>query len=365
MRAGIMDPMAARTLRVRAIDAHVAGSVLRLVTGGLAAPEGASIREKADSLALRHGALCDALLSEPRAPDGTTLAVLCEPVDPASDAGVLFRRRGGLAPFGGQNLIALVTIALERGLVCPREEHVVRLDTTSGSIAVACEVEGRPPNRRVVRAAYVGPPAFVLAGGVEVTVGGRRLRADVAHGGELFVILDSESAGVVLTRRHLPELLRVAAAVQQAASATLGIPRADDDGSDGLPGVIFTGPPSAGDAQLRCQVVYADGTADRSPSGAAVAALLGVLDAMGLASDDPLVVESMAGTSLTGRIVGPADAALAGRDVVHAAGPAAEGSGETAGAAPLRVEVSGRAWIVADLELLFESSDPLRDGLTL
>ena len=45
-------------------------------------------------------------------------------------------------------------------------------------------------------------------------------------------------------------------------------------------------------------------------------------------------------------------------------GPAAEKSGETAGAAPLRVEVSGRAWIVADLELLFEASDPLRDGLT-
>jgi 4-hydroxyproline epimerase len=358
-----MDPMAATTLRIRAIDAHVAGSVLRLVTGGLAAPEGASMREKASSLELRHGAVCDALLSEPRAHDGTTLAVLCEPVDAASDAGVLFRRRGGLAPFGGQNLIALATIALERGLVFPREEHVVRLDTTSGSIAVACEVEGRPPTRRVVRAAYVGPPAFVLAGGVEVTVAGRRLRADVAHGGELFVILDSESAGVALTRRHLPELLRVAVAVQQAASATLGIPQAEDGESGGLPGVIFTGPPSAGDAQLRCQVVYADGTADRSPSGAAIAALLGVLDAMGLASDEPLVFESMAGTSLTGRVLGPADpAALAGSGGGAPAAPA-DGTGERA-AAPLRVEVSGRAWILADLELLLDASDPLRDGLT-
>ena len=323
------------------------------------------MREKARWLESRHGGTCDALLSEPRAHDGTTLAILCEPVDVASDAGVLFRRRGGLAPFGGQNLIALVTIALERGLVLPREEHVVRLDTTSGSIAVACEVEGRPPDRRVVRAAYAGPPAFVLAGGVEVTVAGRRLRADVAHGGELFVILDSESAGVALTRRHLPELLRVAAAVQQAARVTLGIPQAEDGGSGGLPGVIFTGPPSAGDAQLRCQVVYADGSADRSPSGAAIAALLGVLDAMGLASDEPLVFESMAGTSLTGRIVGAADpAALPGSGVAGSAAPAAEKGGETAAAAALRVEISGRAWIVADLELLLDAFDPLRDGLT-
>lgn len=353
--------MAARARRIRAIDAHVAGSVLRLVTHGLPVPQGASMHEKACSLEEHGGRLCDALLSEPRAHDGMTLAILCEPVDPVSDAGVLFRRRGCDASFGGQHLIALATMALERGLVHPRDEHVVRVDTVGGSTAVTCDIEDRGGDRRIARAAYVGPPAFVLAGGVEITVSGRRLRADVAHGGDLFVIVDSESAGVVLSARHLPELLRAAAAVQRAAAVSLRIPPGDDGGPEGLPGVIFTAPPSGGEAQLRCQVVYGDGTFDRSPSGAAIAALLGVLDAMGLASDDPLVFESMAGTTLTGQILGR---------VVAGTAPAPEGPGSmSAGVAgagasePLRVEVSGRAWIVAEHELLFESDDPLRDGL--
>jgi proline racemase len=353
--------MAAPARRIRAIDAHVAGSVLRLLTDGLPVPEGVSMHEKARSLDERSGRLCDALLSEPRAHDGMTLAILCEPVDAASDAGVLFRRHGCDASFGGQHLIALATIALERGLVHPRDEHVVRVDTVGGSMTVRCECEDRGGRRRIIGAAYVGPPAFVLAGGVEITVSGRRLRADVAHGGDLFVIVDSESAGVVLSARHLPELLRAAAAVQRAAAASLRIPR-DDDGPGGLPGVIFTAPPAGEQAQLRCQVVHGDGTFDRSPSGAAIAALLGVLDAMGLASDDPLVFESMAGTMLTGQIVGRAVAATA---------PAHEepesidaGPGGAAVSEPLRVEVSGRAWIVAEHELLFETDDPLRDGLT-
>ena len=350
--------MAARTHRIRAIDAHVAGSVLRLVTGGLPVPEGASMHEKARSLDEQSGRVCDALLREPRAQDGMTLAILCQPIDAASDAGVLFRRHGGDASFGGQHLIALATIALERGLVHPRDERVVRVDTVGGSMAVRCDSEDRDGRRRIVAAAYVGPPAFVLAGGVEITVSGRRLRADVAHGGDLFVIVDSESAGVVLNARHLPELRRAAAAVQRAAAASLRIPAEADDGAGRLPGVIFTAPPAGAEAQLRCQVIYGDGTFDRSPSGAAIAALLGVLDAMGLASDDPLVFESMAGTMLTGQILGRA---VAGTAPPH--GSTGAGSQDAAASEPLRVEVSGRAWIVAEHELLFDSDDPLRDGL--
>jgi proline racemase len=355
--------MSSRTLNVSAIDAHVAGSVLRLVTRGLPVPEGASMADKARWLERRHARTCDALLGEPRGHDAMTLAVLCEPVDGGSDAGVLFRRRGSFAPFGGQNLIALATIALERGLILPRNDHLLRVDTAIGTIEIRCDLEGRPGKPRVQRASYVGPPAFVLAGGLEMTVSGRRLRADVAHGGELFVIVDSESAGVPLARAHLPELLRMAAAVQQAAAVSLALPQAGDDGSESMPAVIFTGPPSGGEAQLRCQVVYANGTPDRSPSGAAVAALLAVLDAMGLVSDEPLTIESMAGTSLTGRILGSAGTVPTGEPLAPAS--ASSANPEPAGSSePVRIEIAGRAWIVADLELTLDPADPLRDGLT-
>ena len=93
---------------------------------------------------------------------------------------------------------------------------------------------------------------------------------------------------------------------------------------------------------MRCQVVYADGTVDRSPSGDGLAALVAVIAAMGLDAGEPLVVESVAGTALTGRVVD------------HVA--AAERIG-------VRVEVSGRAWVIAEHAFVIDPEDPLRDGM--
>src|SRR5260370_6642062 len=70
----------------------------------------------------------------------------------------------------------------------------------------------------------------------------------------------------------------------------------------GIYGTIFTGPPSDERADLRNVTIFADAEVDRSPCGTGTAAVMAVIDAMGLLGNDaPFVHESLIGTRFTGR----------------------------------------------------------------
>lgn len=325
-----------------AIDAHAAGGVVRLVTGGFPVPRGRTIDDKGKWLARRHGGLCSALTLEPRGHDGIVLAVLCEPVTDGADAGVVFRHGGGSIPLCGHGLIATTTIAIERRIIVPRDPGVLRLDTAAGPVTLEFDRELHDSRTRVSRVRYTGPPSFVLAGSVAIRTGGRIVRADIAFGGtEFLVIADSEAAGVPLARTHLADLRRAGRALLAAAQASISAVHPLDASTQGLAGVVFTGPPE-GTAQLRCQPIYADGAADRSPSGTAVSGILAVFDAMGLAGRDAVAIESLSGTAMTGRVI--EQVAI----------------GDVTG---VRVEIEASAWIVAEHAFVLESDDPLAHGV--
>ena len=108
-------------VRLTATDAHAAGGVVRLVTGGFPVPRGRTMDDKAKWLVRRHEGLCSALTLEPRGHDGIVLAVLCEPVTSGADAGVLFRHAAGFVPLCGHGLMGAATIAIERRLIVPRK----------------------------------------------------------------------------------------------------------------------------------------------------------------------------------------------------------------------------------------------------
>ena len=187
------------------------------------------------------------------------------------------------------------------------------------------------------------PPSCSRAA-VAVKVGRRVIPADIAFGGaEFLAILDSEAAGVPLARTHLPDLRRAARVILDAAEASIpvGTP-ASTPRFTVLAASSSRDRPRRGHAQLRCAPIYADGTADRSASGAAVSAVVAVLDAMGLAGAGLVTIESLAGTTMSGRVVEHVTV------------------GELNG---VRVEVEAAAWIVADHEFFLEPDDPLVHGV--
>src|SRR5262249_36614967 len=113
-----------RMIRVKTIDAHAAGEPLRLIVDGFPAPQGRTMLEKREWARRKADPLRRALMLEPRGHADMYGALLTEPVSPGSHAGVLFMHNEGYSTMCGHGIIAVTTIALERGLLMPGGDGV-------------------------------------------------------------------------------------------------------------------------------------------------------------------------------------------------------------------------------------------------
>jgi proline racemase len=344
-------------LRIATVDAHAAGQPLRLIVGGFPSIRGATMLDKCDWVARRADHLRRALMLEPRGHRDMYGAVLTEPVSPGAHAGILFMHGDGYDAMSGHGIIAAATIALERGLLTTNVpakpdttgEGAVAIvfDTPAGTVRARADVTAADPPTapRVRSVAFVDVPSFVVQGGVEVPLAGRRLRADIAFGGLFYAIVDGESAGLPLERAQLPELRRAAAAIRGALLRTVTLSHPQDARLEGLGGIIFTGPPVSPTADLRSVTVFGDGAVDRSPCGGGTAAVMAVIDAMGLLDDGrPFVQEGIVGTTFSGRV--------ANRTIV----------GEYPAIVP---EIRGSAWMTGEHTFVIHDDDPFREGYPL
>ena len=74
------------------------------------------------------------LMFEPRGHDMMSGAILYPPTRPDCDIAFLFIETSGCLPMCGHGTIGTVTMALERGLVTPREPGLLRIDTPAGLV---------------------------------------------------------------------------------------------------------------------------------------------------------------------------------------------------------------------------------------
>src|SRR6266849_2435997 len=291
---------------VKTIDAHAAGEPLRLIVDGFPSPRGKTMLEKREWVRKHADHLRRALMLEPRGHADMYGAILTEPVWPGSHAGVLFMHNEGYSTMCGHGVVAVTTIALERGLVMPGgDSATIVYDSPAGTIRARATLRasGSGGSGRVESVAFVNVPSFVMQGGLSVKLGSRQIRADVAFGGAFYAIVDSEAVGLPIDVPHLPELRRVGMEIKHAIEAAQTIVHPIEPGLRGIYGTIFTGPPSDERADLRNVTIFADAEVDRSPCGTGTAAVMAVIDAMGLLGDEkPFVHESLIGTRFTGRV---------------------------------------------------------------
>src|SRR5499427_8032502 len=201
-------------ISVKTIDAHAAGEPLRLIVDGFPAPRGSTMLEKREWVRRHADHLRRALMLEPRGHADMYGAILTEPASPGSDAGVLFMHNEGYSTMCGHGIVAVTTIALERGLImpaAPKSPEPTETDQGNATIvydAPAGTVRARASTRaggagqageaggvRVERVAFTNVPSFVLHGGLTVKLASRTIRADVAFGGAFYAIVDGEAVG--------------------------------------------------------------------------------------------------------------------------------------------------------------------------
>ena len=293
-----------------------------------------------------------ALMGEPRGHADMYGAVLTEPVTAGSHAGVLFMHNEGYSTMCGHGIIAVVTIALERGLLelaDPTDEIV--LDTPAGTVRAKATITQRPgarspaPGRRVERVSFLNVPSFVLHPGLPLRIGTRELPVDVAFGGAFYAIVDSEAAGVPVRPEYLPELRKLGMQIKAGVESAVTVCHPLEANLEGIYGTIFTGLPDGEGADLRNVTIFADAQVDRSPCGTGTAAVMAVVDAMGLlGAARPFVHESIIGTRFSGSVESRTTA------------------GDYQAIVP---RIEGSAWITGEHEFIIDDTDPLKDGFRL
>src|SRR6185436_7222568 len=243
------------------------------------------------------------LVNEPRGHADMYGGFVVEPNDAAADLGVVFFHNAGYSTACGHGTIALVTWALDEGLVERQEgENHVVVDVPSGRLDTWAAVE----DGRVRSVRFRNVPSFVWAEGVEL---GERT-VDVAFGGAFYASLEER-----VESGELPRLIELGRELKREVEAWQDVVHPLEPELRDIYGVIFWQEEGESPLTQRNVTVFADGEVDRSPCGSGTSARLALLDADGrLPRGEELRHRGIVGTEFVGRVVG--DAEIAGISAV-------------------------------------------------
>ena len=281
---------------VETVDYHTAGEPFRIVTRGVAPPEGRTILERRRYASDRLDDVRKLLVNEPRGHADMYGCFVTAGNDDGADLGVVFFHNAGYSTACGHGTIALVTWALEEGVVERGDgEQRVVVDVPSGRLETWALVE----SGRVRSVRFRNVPSFVWRTGLDAA--GRTV--DVSFGGAFYA-----SCPERVEPRELSRLIELGREIKFALEATHEIVHPLEPELRDVYGVIFwqhedDGPPLA----QRNVTVFADGEVDRSPCGSGTSARLALLDAAGtLSRGAELRHRSIVGTEFTARVTGDA-----------------------------------------------------------
>ena len=102
--------------RVRVIDSHTGGEPTRIVVSGGPDLGNGPLSARLERFRREHDSFRSAVVNEPRGSDVMVGALLCEPVDPACAAGVIFFNNVGYLGMCGHGTIGLVSTLLLRSI---------------------------------------------------------------------------------------------------------------------------------------------------------------------------------------------------------------------------------------------------------
>ena len=273
------------------------------------------------------------LVLEPRGHADMYGGFVTEPDDAGADLGVVFFHNAGFSTACGHGTIALVTWALDEGVLPRREgENRVVVDVPSGRLETLAQVEAG----RVRSVRFRNVPSFVWATGLEAA----GAEVDVAFGGAFYA-----SCRERVEPGELPRLIELGRAVKRELELAHAVVHPVEPELRDVYGVVFWQDEPGEPFTQRNVTVFADGEVDRSPCGSGTSARLALLDAQGrLPRGAPLRHLGILGTAFTARVVGATE--VAGRPAVV-------------------TEVEGSAFRTGRSTFELQPDDPLGEGFML
>jgi 4-hydroxyproline epimerase len=275
-------------MRVQVVDSHTGGEPTRLVISGAPDLGPGTVRDRLGIFRQSHDRFRSAVVNEPRGSDAVVGALLCEPSDPACQAGVIFFNNVGYLGMCGHGTIGLVATLAHLGKIQP---GILNIETPVGNVSAELHGAGFVTIRNI--------PAYRHAKDVTVNVEGHGpITGDIAWGGNWFYLTKGESP-VELSLANLDELTSLTWRIRQA------LVRAGITGKGGgdIDHIELFSKPNNPSANSRNFVLCPGKSYDRSPCGTGTSAKMACLHTNGLLKPgDTWRQESITGSIFEGRI---------------------------------------------------------------
>jgi 4-hydroxyproline epimerase len=308
--------------RVRVIDSHTGGEPTRVVISGGPDLGSGPLAERLERFRSQHDSFRSAVVNEPRGSDVIVGALLCDPVDPACAAGVIFFNNVGYLGMCGHGAIGLVATLSFMKRIEPGEH---RIETPVGTVSAVLHRSGEVTVNNVA--------SYRLAANVEVEVPPYgNVHGDVAWGGNWFFLVRDHSLRI--SPQNIEELTNFTWAIRQALHRQ-GVTGA---GNQEIDHIELFGPSSLPSVDSKNFVLCPGKAYDRSPCGTGTSAKLACLHADGKICEGQIwKQESIVGSLFEGSI--------------------------TVRDGKVHPSIKGSAFVNAEAELVFDPQDPFCMGI--
>ncbi len=292
------------------IDAHTCGNPVRVVKSGGPELSGQTMVEKRQHFLQDFDWIRKGLMFEPRGHDMMSGSIFYPPSNAENDFGILFIETSGCLPMCGHGTIGAITIGIEEGLLNPKTEGIVNMETPAGLVKVSYQKTGK----KVDWVKFTNVMSYLAAADlkIESSVLGE-LKFDVSYGGNFYAIVDAQPNFSGIQDFSASKLIAFSREIRDKINEEYAdqFIHPEDATIRDVSHVLWTGKPISTEATARNAVFYGSMAIDRSPCGTGTSARMAQWHAKGkLKVGDEFIHESYIGSQFVGRI--EAESTLAG-----------------------------------------------------
>ena len=283
------------------VDAHTCGNPVRVILGGAPLLKGANMSEKRQHFLKEFDWIRTGLMFEPRGHDMMSGTIIFEPSSDDFDVSILFIETSGCLPMCGHGTIGTVTVLIEKEIITPKTQGVLRIETPAGLVIATYE---KDEMNRVKSVKIVNVPSFLHSKNLSIEceeLG--ELKFDVAYGGNFYAIIDPQKNFSGIENFTAGSLITMSKKLRDKINEKYTFIHPLNETINGLSHLEWTGKTIDSSSSARNAVFYGDKAIDRSPCGTGTSARMAQLYAKGeLKQGDEFIHESFIGSKFIGRI---------------------------------------------------------------
>ena len=208
---------------------------------------------------------------EPHGHDMMSGSFFYDPLDIKNDVSILFIETSGCLPMCGHGLIGAITVLIEEGLVIPKVEGKINVETPAGLVKALYKKK----DNKVISVKFNNVASFLAGSNLYVQsdfLG--NLKVDVAYGGNFYAIVDIQSNFKGIEHYSASDLISFGRDLRNKINKLQNFVHPLDENIKMCTHVLWSGKSSSDKLCSSNAVFYGEKAIDRSPCGTGTSARL-------------------------------------------------------------------------------------------